>query len=111
MPAIDIRTPLPGPNSQAVLARRAAAVSSASYYSTPVVAARAHGATVTDVDGNTFLDFTAGIGTLNVGHTPAEVAAYAWRVCELIQRETNTPAGAKIEVLNVSDGGLMPRPE
>lgn len=44
-------------------------------------------------------------------HTPAEVAAYAWRVCELIQRETNTPAGAKIEVLNVSDGGLMPRPE
>lgn len=42
-------------------------------------------------------------------HTPAEVARYAWRVCELIQRETGTPKGAKIEVLNVSDGGLMPR--
>ncbi|MEL7645528.1 MAG: hypothetical protein AAGU04_04575 [Anaerolineaceae bacterium] len=44
-------------------------------------------------------------------HTPAEVARQAWRVCELIQRETGTPAGAKIEVLNVSDGGLMPRSE
>ncbi|MEN6554911.1 MAG: phosphoglucosamine mutase [Anaerolineaceae bacterium] len=47
----------------------------------------------------------------DTSHTPAQVAAYAWRVCELIQRETGTPAGAKIEVLNVSDGGLMPRPE
>lgn len=73
MPAIQINTPLPGPNNQAVLARRDAAVSRSLFRSTPVVAARAHGATVTDVDGNTFLDFTSGIGTLNVGHTPAAV--------------------------------------
>lgn len=44
-------------------------------------------------------------------HTPAELARHAWRVCELVQRETGTPANAKIEVLNVSDGGLMPRSE
>jgi 4-aminobutyrate aminotransferase / (S)-3-amino-2-methylpropionate transaminase / 5-aminovalerate transaminase len=75
MGAIDIRTALPGPKSQAVLARRDAAVSAASARATSVVAAKAHGATVTDVDGNIFLDFTAGIGTLNVGHTPAEVVA------------------------------------
>ena len=75
MPAINIRTTLPGPQSQAVLDRRDAAVSRASYRSTPVVAASAHNATVTDVDGNTFIDFTAGIGTLNVGHTPPEVVA------------------------------------
>jgi 4-aminobutyrate aminotransferase/(S)-3-amino-2-methylpropionate transaminase len=75
MPTIDIRTPLPGPKSQAVLARRDAAVSAASARATSVVAAKAHGASVTDVDGNTFLDFTAGIGTLNVGHTPGEVVA------------------------------------
>ncbi len=73
MGTIDIRTALPGPKSQAVLARRDAAVSAASARATSVVAAKAHGAAVTDVDGNTFLDFTAGIGTLNVGHTPAEV--------------------------------------
>ncbi len=75
MPAINIRTTLPGPKSQAVLDRRDAAVSRASFRSTPVVAASAHNATVTDVDGNTFIDFTAGIGTLNVGHTPTEVVA------------------------------------
>ncbi|MBW7885654.1 MAG: 4-aminobutyrate--2-oxoglutarate transaminase [Caldilineaceae bacterium] len=73
MPAIDIRSPLPGPKAQAILKRRDAAVSSASYRSTPVVAAKASGARVVDVDGNTFLDFTAGIGTVNVGHAPAEV--------------------------------------
>jgi 4-aminobutyrate aminotransferase / (S)-3-amino-2-methylpropionate transaminase / 5-aminovalerate transaminase len=73
MPAIDLRTPLPGPNNQAILDRRDAAVSRSLFRSTPVVAASAHGATVTDVDGNTFLDFTSGIGTLNVGHTPAGV--------------------------------------
>jgi 4-aminobutyrate aminotransferase / (S)-3-amino-2-methylpropionate transaminase / 5-aminovalerate transaminase len=73
MAAIQLRTPLPGPNNQAILARRDAAVARSLYRSTPVVAAHAHGATVTDVDGNTFLDFTSGIGTLNVGHTPAAV--------------------------------------
>ena len=75
MPAINIRTTLPGPKGQAVLDRRDAAVSRASFRSTPIVAASAHNATVTDVDGNTFIDFTAGIGTLNVGHTPPEVVA------------------------------------
>ncbi|MCS6825250.1 MAG: 4-aminobutyrate--2-oxoglutarate transaminase [Caldilinea sp.] len=73
MATIHVQPPLPGPKSRAILARRDAAVSKASFRSTPVVAASAHGAAVTDVDGNTFLDFTAGIGTLNVGHTPTEV--------------------------------------
>lgn len=73
MAAIVLRTPLPGPQNQAILARRDAAVARSLYRSTPVVAAHAHGATVTDVDGNTFLDFTSGIGTLNVGHTPTAV--------------------------------------
>ncbi len=39
-----------------------------------------------------------------------DVARVAWEVCDLIQQLTNTPPGAKIEVLNVSQGGLMPRP-
>jgi 4-aminobutyrate aminotransferase/(S)-3-amino-2-methylpropionate transaminase len=73
MPAIQINTTLPGPQSQTMLARRDQAVSRSLFRSTPVVAARAHGATVTDVDGNTFLDFTSGIGALNVGHTPQAV--------------------------------------
>lgn len=73
MPAIQINTALPGPKNQAILDRRDAAISRSLYRSTPVVAAKAHGSTVTDVDGNTFLDFTSGIGVLNTGHTPAAV--------------------------------------
>ena len=40
-----------------------------------------------------------------------EVAKVAWEVCDLIQKLTNTPSGSKIEVLNVTQGGLIPRPE
>jgi 4-aminobutyrate aminotransferase/(S)-3-amino-2-methylpropionate transaminase len=75
MAAIDLQTSLPGPNSLAVLQRRDAAVSRSLYRSTPVVAASAQGAKLIDVDGNTFLDFTSGIGALNVGHAPASVVA------------------------------------
>ena len=76
MGSIDIRTAVPGPRSQALLARRTAAVSSSPFMVTPVFTERAAGATLTDVDGNTFLDFAGGIGTVNVGHAhPAVVAA------------------------------------
>jgi 4-aminobutyrate aminotransferase/(S)-3-amino-2-methylpropionate transaminase len=40
---------------------------------TGVVAERAHGAEVWDVDGRRYIDFAGGIGTLNVGHTPEPV--------------------------------------
>jgi len=43
----------------------------------PIVAASARGATITDVDGNTFIDFAGGVGCLNVGHGHPEVLAAA----------------------------------
>ena len=39
----------------------------------PVVIERGEGATLTDVDGNTFIDFTGGVGCLNVGHAHPRV--------------------------------------
>ena len=41
----------------------------------PVVVEEARGATVTDVDGNTFIDFIGGVGCLNVGHAHPRVVA------------------------------------
>ena len=38
-------------------------------------AAEARGATITDVDGNTFIDFAGGVGCLNVGHSHPHVVA------------------------------------
>src|SRR5699024_5769457 len=40
------------------------------------VADKAQGATITDVDGNTFIDFAGAIGTLNVGHTHPEITKH-----------------------------------
>ena len=43
----------------------------------PIVTAEGHGATLTDVDGNTFIDFTGGVGCLNVGHSHPQVVEAA----------------------------------
>jgi 4-aminobutyrate aminotransferase/(S)-3-amino-2-methylpropionate transaminase len=71
--SIELKTEIPGPRSREVLARLEASVSSALAITIPVVAAEGHGATITDVDGNTFLDFTGGVGCLNVGHAHPHV--------------------------------------
>jgi 4-aminobutyrate aminotransferase/(S)-3-amino-2-methylpropionate transaminase len=71
--AICLRTQIPGPKSRAYLARRRAVIARGVSEGIPICVDAAHGATLTDVDGNTFLDFSGGIGVLNVGHTPATV--------------------------------------
>jgi 4-aminobutyrate aminotransferase/(S)-3-amino-2-methylpropionate transaminase len=71
--AISIQTSVPGPRSQAILERKDRVVAEPLSVYLPVVVAEAHGATLTDVDGNTFIDFTGGVGVLNVGHTHPRV--------------------------------------
>jgi 4-aminobutyrate aminotransferase/(S)-3-amino-2-methylpropionate transaminase len=71
--AIHLQTAVPGPRSQAILERKERAVAGPLAVYLPVVAAEAHGSTITDVDGNTFIDFTGGVGVLNVGHTHPRV--------------------------------------
>jgi 4-aminobutyrate aminotransferase / (S)-3-amino-2-methylpropionate transaminase / 5-aminovalerate transaminase len=73
--SIHIGTEIPGPRSLEILARKEAAVASPLALYLPIVAAEGRGATVTDVDGNTFIDFTGGVGCLNVGHAHPHVVA------------------------------------
>jgi 4-aminobutyrate aminotransferase / (S)-3-amino-2-methylpropionate transaminase / 5-aminovalerate transaminase len=68
-----IKTEIPGPKSRELMARRHNAVSSGLGIATPIFAKEAKGALLTDVDGNTFIDFGGGIGVLNVGHTHPRV--------------------------------------
>ncbi len=70
-----LRTPVPGPRSRDLLARRDAAIPRGCGNTTPVFVARTEGATITDVDGNVFLDFAGGIGVLNVGANHPNVIA------------------------------------
>ena len=75
MSSIELRTEIPGPRSRALTARKDLAVARAKSLWVPVWVDRAQGALLTDVDGNTFIDFAGGIGCLNVGHAHPRVIA------------------------------------
>ena len=55
------------------MARRKKAVARGPFHGTPVFVDHAHGALITDVDGNVFIDLAAGIGVVNTGHTPQKL--------------------------------------
>jgi 4-aminobutyrate aminotransferase / (S)-3-amino-2-methylpropionate transaminase / 5-aminovalerate transaminase len=64
---------IPGEKSRALLARRQEFVARGVSATINVFAAKADGAIIEDVDGNRFIDFAGGIGTMNIGHTRPEV--------------------------------------
>src|ERR1700724_1056672 len=80
-----IKTALPGPNAQRVLANDQKFISPSYTRSYPLVAKSGRGIVITDVDGNEFYDFSAGIAVVSTGHChPHVVAAMQKQVGELI---------------------------
>src|SRR5215470_4900444 len=75
--AIELRTEIPGPRSREIAERKQRVVADPLGLYLPIMIAEGRGATVTDVDGNTFVDFTGGVGCLNVGHAHPRVVAAA----------------------------------
>lgn len=69
----DVKTELPGPKSKEILERRHHTVPRGISYGAPIFADSAQSALITDVDGNTFIDFVAAIGTVNVGHNHPDI--------------------------------------
>lgn len=70
-----IHTPLPGPRAAELIARDRNAMSPSFTRVYPFVMDRGEGCWVTDVDGNRFLDFTAGIAVATTGHSHPKVVA------------------------------------
>src|SRR5258706_2333149 len=70
-----IKTTLPGPNAQRVLAGDERLISPSYTRSYPLVAKSGRGIVVTDVDGNEFYDFSAGIAVTSTGHCHPDVVA------------------------------------
>lgn len=71
-----IVTDLPGPRSEALLARKAAAVAAGVGHTVPIAAVAAGGGVVIDADGNSLIDLGAGIAVTTVGNAhPAVVEA------------------------------------
>ena len=80
-----IKTALPGPNAQKIVAADDRLISPSYTRSYPMVAKSGRGIRVTDVDGNEFLDFAAGIAVNSTGHChPEVVKAIQDQAAELI---------------------------
>ena len=71
----EIKAPLPGPKAAELIARDAKAMSPSFTRSYPFVMDYGRGCWVHDVDGNRFLDFTAGIAVVTTGHSHPKVVA------------------------------------
>ncbi len=69
MTAARVHCQLPGPRSQELFERWAKAEAQCTGYQARVCWDRAKGVIVTDVDGNTFIDWTSGVLVTNVGHS------------------------------------------
>ncbi len=69
----SLKTALPGPKAQAIIERDAKVVSPSYTRDYPLVIARGEGSYVEDVDGNVFLDCTAGIAVTSTGHSHPDV--------------------------------------
>lgn len=80
-----LKTVLPGPQAKAAIEADHRLISPSYTRSYPLVARRGRGVRVEDVDGNEFLDFSAGIAVASTGHChPEVVAAIQKQAAELI---------------------------
>ena len=80
----DIRVPVPGPHAAKLVERDHRAMMTTTK-TAHIAAASGQGVWITDVDGNRFLDFTAGIGVVNAGYShPKIVKAIQDQAAKLI---------------------------
>ena len=114
MSTINLVTEIPGPKSQALVARREAASARGAAKLTSIAVESANGAAVMDVDGNTLLDFAGGIGMLAVGHCPPAIvealktqAEKLVHMCAIVS--TYEPYVEVVELLNEITPGDFPK--
>ncbi|WP_136591831.1 aspartate aminotransferase family protein [Salinigranum halophilum] len=99
--APQMNTSIPGPKSKKLLERQREVDTSAVSYprSVPIALDEGRGATLRDVDGNVFLDFFAGIGVLNVGHSNPHVLDAVNAQTEKLVHTIDFPTEARIEFI------------
>ncbi len=114
MSTIKLTTSIPGPKSLEIIERRKNALPDGLAKSTDLAIASAEGGVVTDVDGNTLLDFAGGIGMMNIGHSNKDVVdamkeqlnKYT-HICSLVA--TPEPYVELAELLNSLTPGNFPK--
>ncbi|MFB6250773.1 MAG: aspartate aminotransferase family protein [Halobellus sp.] len=98
----NLSGPIPGPRSGDLLDKQAVTEANTVAYplSLPIAIDSAQGATIEDVDGNVYLDFSAGIGVANVGHSNPYVVETAKEQLDAIAHTIDFPTEARIEFLD-----------
>jgi len=89
---------IPGPRSSALLAEQKRYDSNALVYplQVPLAISRGLGATVEDMDGNIYIDFSGGVGVLNVGHSNPEVVAAIKKQAEKLAHGLDFPSKPRV---------------
>jgi 4-aminobutyrate aminotransferase/(S)-3-amino-2-methylpropionate transaminase len=113
--AINLVTTLPGPKSAAVLARKAKVVCDPLDIHVPAVIDHGRGAKVTDIDGNTLIDFSAGLGCQLVGYSHPKVVEAVQRQAanvshtdfSVIPYESYVELAERLVALTGIDGGKV----
>ncbi len=92
---------VPGPRSRALHGRAAAIMKgySGQVKLFPVVFEKGHGCTLTDVDGNTYLDFSSGIYVTSLGHCHPKVTEAVQRAAGQLMNCHDFTTPLKVELL------------
>ncbi|MCU4751516.1 aspartate aminotransferase family protein [Halobacteria archaeon AArc-curdl1] len=101
-PSVDT---VPGPRSRTLLEKQREIDSSAVAYPNdiPLAFEAGKGATIRDVDGNTFIDMFAGIGVLNVGHANPYVVEAIHEQMDKLVHTVDFPTDARLELIEKLD--------
>lgn len=96
---------VPGPKSRRLLREQSQRDSNAVLYprEIPIAFESGRGATLRDVDGNTYLDFFAGIGVVNVGHANPYITEAVNEQTDALTHALDFPTEARIELLETLD--------
>ena len=105
----EIRTPLPGPRAKAIIERDRSVVSPSYTRGYPLVVERGSGAVVEDVDGNLFLDCSAGIAVTSTGHSHPDVVAAITKQATQFIHMSGTDFYYDVQVRLAEEiGGIVP---
>jgi diaminobutyrate-2-oxoglutarate transaminase len=96
--AVKVTETIPGPKSAELLAEQKKYDSNALVYpgQVPLAISRGLGATVEDLDGNVYIDFSGGVGVLNVGHSNPEVVEAIRRQAEKVAHGLDFPSEPRV---------------
>jgi diaminobutyrate-2-oxoglutarate transaminase len=107
----SVRMAVPGPASAALLTRQEQRESSVRTYprGIPIAIRRGLGSYVEDLDGNVFIDFLTGAGSLPLGHSHPEVLDAISRQLPLLTSGLDLPTEIRDEFISVQLS-LLPEP-